>query len=198
IIRTFFMLSGGIKVEGRENIPKTGPAIIAPNHISFADPPLVGVTLPRYAWFIGTDELFTYPFLGPLARWMRGFPIRQDSADRAAIRKAQDVLSQGDTLVLFPEGHVSKDGVLQPIQAGVMMIAMKSKAPIIPVAIFHTDDVMPPHTWKFRLFRHRVTIIYGKALYPDQISGGLRGREGFDKGADRLKTALEELLAIQP
>src|SRR2546423_1288592 len=124
-----------MRVEGVENVPRHGAGIIAPNHISFADPPLVAIPMGRPAWFMATDEMFAYPILGRPARIMRGYPIRQDSPDRAALRKTLNLLKSEQAVVIFPEGHVSKTGELQPIQPGSVMLAVQSKAPVVPVGI---------------------------------------------------------------
>ena len=177
-----------------ENVPLEGGVIIAPNHISFADPPLMGITLPRKAWFIATDELFAYPIMGPLARAMHGFPIRQDSPDRAAMRRAEALLKNGEVLVLFPEGHVSKTGELQPLQRGVILIAFRANVPIVPVAVIGTNKMNPPHTWKIHHAGQRMIVRFGKPLNPEELAGGLKGRAALDHGTKQLTIAINELL----
>src|SRR5579871_5119512 len=101
LFRTIFAVLGGLRVEGKERVPKHGPVIVAPNHISFADPALIGVALGRPARFMATDEMFGIRVLGALARIMRAYPIRQDSPDRAALRRTEQLLREGQAVVVF-------------------------------------------------------------------------------------------------
>jgi 1-acyl-sn-glycerol-3-phosphate acyltransferase len=197
LFRALFAVLGGLRVEGRENLPSAGAVIICPNHISFADPPLMGVAMVRPAWFMATDELFAYPILGKLARIMRGFPIRQDSPDRAALRKTEEILRKGDAVVVFPEGHVSKDGRLQPIQPGTLLIAIRAGVPVVPVGIIGSDRLMPPHTWKLRHAGTRIVVRFGKPLSSDELSGGLKGRAALNHGVAALTRAISLLIGAE-
>ncbi len=124
------------EVDGRENIPATGPVIICSNHISWSDPPLVGsVAWPRYVHFMAKEELFSIPVLGPIFRMVKAFPVKRDSADRRAIKKALEVIKNGEILGLFPEGTRSRTAELLPPQPGVGLITHKSGAVVVPVAI---------------------------------------------------------------
>src|SRR5690349_20400428 len=99
ILRLGFYLFGGIRVEGRENLPATGGVLITPVHISDYDPLAVGIALPRPCWTMAKSEIFTWPMLGLLARWLHGFPVKRGSPDRAALRRAIELLRQGEAVV---------------------------------------------------------------------------------------------------
>ena len=191
--RVIFLIYARIIVEGKENVPEHGGVIIAPNHVSFADPPAIGVTLKRNAWWVGTDEMFGYRFVGKIALALRGIPIRQDSPDRKALKKCLSVLKSGNAIVIFPEGHVSKDGIQQPIQPGPAMLAISSGVPIVPVGIVNSDMMMPPHQWKLHRINKPIIIRYGKPISPEELSGGLSGRAGVDHGAALIGRTLLEL-----
>lgn len=194
LFRLTFALLGGLTVTGKKNVPSRGALIIAPNHISFSDPPLMGVALGRPAWFMATEEMFAYPVLGKLAKIMHGYPIRQDSPDRAALRFTEKLLNDKEAVVIFPEGHVSKDGKMQPVQPGPLMLALRTGTPILPVGIIGTDKMMPPHQWKLRHAKRRIVVRIGKRISPEELSGGLKGRAAIDHGVQVLTDAIAALI----
>src|SRR5687768_10533586 len=91
-------------VTGRGNIPRHGPCLLAPNHISDADPPLVAASSLRPLWFMAKHELFDIRVIGPWIRFCRAFPVERDGMDRAALRFTEDLLSRKQAVVVFPEG----------------------------------------------------------------------------------------------
>jgi 1-acyl-sn-glycerol-3-phosphate acyltransferase len=193
ITRVIVGLLGGLRVSGRGNVPRNCGIIVAPNHLSFSDPPIVEATIQRGCWFMATDELFEKPIIGPVARLMRGFPVRQDSPDRAALRKTEELLREGSCVVVFPEGHVSKDGKLQPILPGTVLVALRTGAPILPVGLINTDKLMPPHTFSLRRSTSPIEVRIGKPISAEELAGGKRGRPALDHGAMLLRKALLEL-----
>jgi 1-acyl-sn-glycerol-3-phosphate acyltransferase len=194
VLKAVFALLGGVRVEGLENVPRRGPVLIAPNHLSHADPPLIGTILPRPIWYMATDELFAMPVLGRLARLLRAFPVRQDSPDRAALRRAEQLLKAGEALVIFPEGHESPDGALQPILPGSILLAMHGEAPVVPVGILGTDAMMPPCRFRLRRAKHPAVVRFGRPIPVEELTGGLKGRAALDHGVRHLTEALESLL----
>jgi 1-acyl-sn-glycerol-3-phosphate acyltransferase len=193
--RILFAVMGGFRVRGTRNVPKRGAVIVAPNHLSFADPPAVGVAIGRPAWYMATDELFSMPILGKLARFMHGFPVRQDSPDRKAIRFTQQLLEKDEAVVIFPEGHVSKSGEFQEVQAGVILIAMRTGAPVLPVGIVGSGRFMPPHQWKIHRAPGGIRIAIGHPIPVEELTGGLSGREALDYGAAYLEQEIKKLIA---
>ncbi len=197
MLQLLFWWGGGIRVEGTEHVPARGAVIIAPNHLSFAAPLLMGVATRRYVWFMATDELFEMPVLGRLARIMRAYPIRQDSPDRSALKKTIKLLRAGEAVVIFPEGHVSKDGRMQQVQPGTILLAAQTGASILPVGVAGTDAFMPPHQWGIRRAGRRMVVRFGEPVSASELMEGLKGRAGVDQAAERLGERIAAL-AGQP
>jgi 1-acyl-sn-glycerol-3-phosphate acyltransferase len=153
-------------VIGKEHIPKKGPAIVAVNHINLIDPPLMATCLPRRALFLAKQELLGPGFWGYLRRQYGGIPVRRDQADLAAVHKVVQALGQGHLVVIFPEGTRSTDARLARGQAGVALVAMRSGAPIIPVAISGSEVVKLPGIFLHALvLRPKVRIVFGEPFY---------------------------------
>lgn len=137
VFRLYFRILYRWRIEGRENIPDKGPFIICSNHISWIDPPLVGCAIPArlQVHFMAKAELFRNAVIRAVLRGVGAFPVKRDRADHAAIRTSLRLLQEGKVLGLFPEGTRSKTGSLQQAQNGAAMIALRTGAPILPVAI---------------------------------------------------------------
>src|SRR5690606_35888516 len=112
---------------GIENIPAAGPAIIACNHVSYLDPPLLGSALSRPVRFLGKYELFTIPALGAFLRSVQCLPVRRGSLDIRAVRASLAVLRRGEVLGIFPEGTRYKLAGLRPFYQGVGWLAIKER-----------------------------------------------------------------------
>lgn len=128
-------------IKGKDYIPQSGPVIIASNHLSNWDPPLIGCAIYRPLRFMAKDELFKIGAFGWLITKLGAFPVRRGVADRTAIRMALNLLENGEVLGVFPEGTRSKTGELGTAEPGVAMLALKSGATVIPAAITGTNRV---------------------------------------------------------
>ena len=158
---------GGLKVHGQENVPREGPVIIAPNHASLFDPPLVGFTVPRRVTTMGKIELFEkktcgLKILGWIIQRMGTFPVKRGQPDRRALRMAMQVLREGGALVLFPEGTRTRTGELGPSEPGISLIAHATKAPVVPMYLKGTGEGFSPQQPKFRLIHPEV--FFGEPL----------------------------------
>ena len=111
LFKILFTIFLRLKVEGTENIPKDGPLVIASNHLSLLDPPVLGTAATRKVHFMAKEELFV-PVLGTIYKILGAFPVRRGGADRAAIKHGIDILESGQVLAIFPEGTRSKTGEL--------------------------------------------------------------------------------------
>lgn len=125
-----------VRVEGVENFPEEGAAIVYSNHKSWWDPIVVGCVLKRPIFFMAKKELFEIPVFGYILKLLHAFPVNRGAPDRKAIRKALEVLNEKKVLGIFPEGTRSKDGVLKEPEPGIALLATKVKdVALVPVAI---------------------------------------------------------------
>ena len=142
VMKFFFRL----EVRNEERFPLEGPVVLACNHVSNADPPLVGVACPRKVNIMAKEELFV-PVIGTIFRFLGAFPVRRGGADRAAIKHGIDILKKGECLIIFPEGTRSRTGQLGKAQPGALMMASKAGATIVPTCIVGTDFVREKRWW---------------------------------------------------
>jgi len=132
------------KIIGKHNIPKTGPVIIAPNHMSYLDPIMVAfVARPRPVNFMGKASLLKIPGFGKVLKALHTFPVNRGTVDKGAIVQSLKILSKGEVLLIFPEGTRHREGKLGKPFPGVSSIALKTGATIVPVGIIGTDKVLP-------------------------------------------------------
>lgn len=152
----------GIKAYGRENIPEKGGFILASNHLSFLDPPAVGVASPRPLNYMARHDLFNIPLAGRALLSVGAFPVKRGSADLAALRSTIRLLESGEGVLLFPEGARQEKGSVKPPEPGIGFIAAKSKVPVIPVFVSGTDTALPRGAKFIR--RSRVCVRFGKQI----------------------------------
>jgi 1-acyl-sn-glycerol-3-phosphate acyltransferase len=184
-----------LKVIGHSNIPKKGGVIIAANHASYLDPPLIACAILRKVNFMAMAELFKNPFCGTLYKILGAFPVKREEADAGAIRRAVKLLKQGKLLLMFPEGTRSYDGRLQEPKGGVGMIAALSKAKVVPTFIKGTEKALPRGTW--RLGASPVTVSFGEPLELPELetSSGSKERKEYYNNIN-IKI-MEEIAKIQ-
>ena len=142
------------QVIGRENVPRNGSLIIVSNHLSLADPPLLGASIPRRIVFMSKEELFSSSVRVAI-RALGAFPVRRGKLDREALRRAMIVLESGQILGIFPEGKRSLDGQMNEAELGAAWIALRSGALINPVGINGTEKVK----WTDIVFRRNKIIV---------------------------------------
>jgi 1-acyl-sn-glycerol-3-phosphate acyltransferase len=194
LFKVFFRLLGDLRTGGTENIPRSGPVLFAANHNSHLDPPLVGTDIERTTWFMAKEELFDHRLFRIFMIYMHGFPVKRHTADRAAIRKALMLLRCGETVTVFPEGERSRDGNLKPAEAGVGLIALRSRATVIPVAIRGTREALPPGG--LTLKPHPIRVEYGPPVDLSDLHGRRETRDTLQEAADRIMAAIADLLGV--
>ena len=145
------------EVIGRENIPKDGPVLIASNHVSLLDPPLVGTASSRPVHFMAKEELFTFP-LGHIYKSLGAFPVKRGASDRQAIKTALSILKNNLCLGIFPEGTRSKDGKLGPAEPGALTFAYKTGATIIPTAVLGSRLSARKSFWP------KIKVVFGEPV----------------------------------
>ena len=191
-----FEVISGWEVRGRENVPRSGGLIVASNHISFWDPPMVGSALPRESHFLAKEELFKAPVLGPLIRGVNAIPIRRGVADMSGLSRAIETLKGGSVLLMFPEGTRIRDGELHPARPGVGMIAVQANVSILPCCISGSNR---PGKWWHR--GQRVRIWFGAARpwreYAGSETDPAPGRALYKSIGDGVMREIAELRAGQ-
>ncbi len=161
VMRIFFLFGFRLRVTGMANVPARGGVVIASNHQSYFDPPLVGCPLSRMACYMARHTLFSNRLFGALIRGLNAFPVRRDALDRQALREAVQRLQAGECLVLFPEGTRTRDGSIGQLKTGVLMIADRAGVPVVPAVIEGAFLAWPRHG---RMRRHPISIWYGRAI----------------------------------
>lgn len=136
--RLVFALYFRWRVFHPERVPARGPVILASNHASFLDPPLVGAGLPRPLNYLARESLFDLPLAGWVLRKVNAVPVDRDGGGAAGLRAIMTRLREGGGILLFPEGTRSTDGQLRPARSGVGLVVIKSTAPVVPVRVFGT------------------------------------------------------------
>ncbi|MEX2157815.1 MAG: lysophospholipid acyltransferase family protein [Dehalococcoidia bacterium] len=147
---------------GREHVPKDGPLIVASNHLNNADPPFLARALGRPPIFMAKKEMVEMPVFGLAFRAWGVFPVRRGEPDRAALRAAEDVLRRGEVLLMFPEGTRSRTGSMNHAHPGTGLIALRTGAPILPMAITGSEGIRWPHCFLKPLSVRRVLITIGE------------------------------------
>ncbi|MGD8628796.1 MAG: lysophospholipid acyltransferase family protein [bacterium] len=141
----------GMVTRGGERVPAKGGVIIASNHISYFDPPVVGCGIPRELHFMAKEELFKNPVFAAIIRSYNAIPLKRSVGDMAALRKAVKLIRQGRAVLMFPEGTRSLSGKLLKAKAGVGMIGVMTSAPIVPVHVEGTNSLSKAF-WRKRRF----------------------------------------------
>jgi 1-acyl-sn-glycerol-3-phosphate acyltransferase len=189
VARFLIWLLGRLELSGVENVPRSGPVILAANHLSMADPVIVAAVLPRATVFMAKDDLREIPGMPRVIEHFGSFTVRRGAVDRDAIRRAIEVLEQGRSLGVFPEGTRSRSGAIGEPHAGVGMLALRTGAPVVPIGISGTDEVRPTKLlWR----RPRIVVRVGKPISSERTSGALRG--AAHEYAEHVMEAIAALL----
>lgn len=160
LARTVGWLCFRFRVVGQ--VPKTGGFVVAANHASYLDIPLLGCGMRRRAWYLGRSDLFPIPGLKRLLQWLGWIPLRLGRLDREAFGKAVSLVKEGKVVVIFPEGSRTNDGQLRPAKAGIGMIVAQTGCSVVPAYLKGTHEVLPIRA-KWPRFR-AVTVIYGDPI----------------------------------
>jgi len=162
LLWVFFRVGFGLEVTGQEHVPKRGPCILASNHVSFFDPPVLGAACPRRLAFMARDTLFGNFWLGAFMRGVHVIPIKRDAGDLAAMRQALARLRAGDVVAIFPEGGRQFSGHFGTVKRGVGLLAEAARAPVVPVVVRGTFQALPPT--ENRPHRAKIRVAFGPVI----------------------------------
>lgn len=160
--RPLFKVLFRLESHGSENIPGQGPVIVAANHLSYLDPPVVGLMAKRKLSFMAKEDLFRVPGLGWLISHLKAFPVKRGQISLGTFRRALKLLKAKEAILIFPEGARSPNGQLQESMPGVGLLAWQSKASVVPALIEGSEEALPVKA-KFLKFR-KIDVYFGRPL----------------------------------
>ena len=184
-----------------ERVPAKGSVILASNHASFLDPPIVGSGLHRPVNYLARESLFRYPGIGWLLRKWNSVPVDRDGGGAKGLKAILDRLLAGGVIILFPEGTRTKDGKLQPARSGIGLTVIKSNAVVVPVRTFGTFECYNRKI-KFHL-PIQLSVKYGKPLIFEKLRAEAktcskaRLKEIYQEVADEIMAAIGKLEPCQ-
>jgi 1-acyl-sn-glycerol-3-phosphate acyltransferase len=179
---------GLIQTFGWENVPREGGVILASNHQSYWDPPILGCAINRPAYYLAKQELFSLPVLGWILPRVHAVPIRRGTPDPKANKKAIKLLLSGQCLILFPEGTRGRgDRFLEP-KSGVGLLALEAKVPVVPVHLQGTRNLF--FKW---LIGNRTKVRFGSPLSTEWLEKIPADRKGYRTVAAEVMKRIESL-----
>ncbi|MEO0250565.1 MAG: lysophospholipid acyltransferase family protein [candidate division WOR-3 bacterium] len=192
LVRGLLRLLIRLEVVGAEQVPLEGALLVAPNHSSYLDPPVVGAACPRQLRYMAKAELFRGGWFEKLIRRYGAFPVHRGTADLAAIRTALQYLKREEAVLIFPEGTRNGGRQLLPPTPGVALLARQSGAPVLPVGLIGTERIWGRGMKYPRLAK--VKVIFGKPFTFCEVVGDLPEREARDAFGWYLMERILELL----
>lgn len=178
------------RVIGKEKLVTDGPVLIASNHESFLDPPLVGIAYDKEIYYLARKTLFR-GFGAWLYPRLNSIPIDQDRPDMTSLKKIIKLLKQGNQVVVFPEGSRTLDGELGAAEAGTGLMVAKSKATVQPVRIFGARQALPRGSGKMRFCP--ITLVVGDPITFTAEELKAKGRDDYQKISDRIMAEIAKL-----
>lgn len=170
-----------VRASGAQLSPRSGALIVAANHRSYLDPPILGAFFPRQVSYMAKSELFDIPIFGKLIAAVGAYPVSRNGSARAAIKRSLEVLKSGRTVGIFPEGTRNLDGSAE-LRQGVALLASLADCPVVPAALVGTADAM-------RL--RQIKVVYGA---PMRLPEGRKAtREDLAKFTDDVMSAIRAL-----
>jgi 1-acyl-sn-glycerol-3-phosphate acyltransferase len=181
LLRLLFFLFFRLESHGKVNVPANGPLILCGNHRSMFDPFMLGTPLKRELFFMAKEELFRIPIIGWFIKRVHAFPVKRGGVSKESIRLSIQLLKDGNAMCIFPEGTRNNAGGVG--KKGAAMLALKSNAVVIPVAII--GDYKP--------FR-RMAVYYGKPVDLSEYTQGTS--ENLEAATDKIMSEIRAMVAI--
>ena len=179
----------GYRTVGR--VPQQGGFLIASNHASYLDIPLLGCGVLRRVWYMGRHDLFPVPWLNGLLQALGWIPLRIGRLDREAFSKAVSLIKEGKPVAIFPEGGRTMTGALKPGKPGIGVIVAQTGCRVVPAHIGGTFKVLPPGA-KWPRF-HRVTVAYGTPIDFSADAARLDGKAFYQHVSRTVMGKIAEL-----
>ncbi|WP_353057677.1 lysophospholipid acyltransferase family protein [Paenibacillus pasadenensis] len=184
VLRGAYAVLFRLEAEGLHHVPAEGPVILCANHISNFDPPTVGIKLSRKVHYMAKAELFEVPVLGKLINGLGAFPVKRGGVSKESIRTAISLLKDGNVMGIFPEG--SRNSGVDAAKKGAAMIALRSGATVIPVAIDGT----------YKLFR-KTRVIYGPPVDLTEFIDSSSGGDTLEQVTNKIMRSITQLRQTQ-
>jgi 1-acyl-sn-glycerol-3-phosphate acyltransferase len=181
LFRIVFLVFFRLKAYGKENIPLEGPLVFCGNHRSLFDPPMLGSPIRRELYFMAKEELFRIPIFGGLIRRVHAFPVKRGGVSKDSIRLSIQLLKDGKAMCIFPEGSRNNAGGVG--KKGAAMLALKSNAVVIPVAIIGN----------YKPFR-RMAVYYGKPVDLSEYTQGTS--DNLEAATNKIMSEIRAMVAI--
>ncbi len=185
IVSVFAHLFFRIKKYGVHNIPSDGALILCCNHTSISDIIFMAILCPRQIHFMAKDELFKNKIFAFLLTKLGAFPVNRRTGDKSAINKAEEILNDGKILGIFPEGTRHTDGAPHKAKPGAAMLALSTKAPILPCAVYRDKA-------KVR-FLQKASFRFGSLISYDEYSDGETGKTVIRKVTELITDKITQL-----
>ena len=194
LARVGMKLFARVDRRGRENVPRHGPLIVVANHMGNSDIPLVTSTVGRYVFFMAKDDLFRGPVRNHVLRGLGAFPLKRNGNDPEALLWAMRQLDRDRCVGLFPEGGRSLDCEMHKASSGIAYLALKSQAPILPVAVWGSEKIRP--LWRTLFAFCHFSVRVGQPFTLPQIEGKV-SRAVLDHLTDNIMGRIAIMLPEQ-
>jgi 1-acyl-sn-glycerol-3-phosphate acyltransferase len=192
LVSSFCYAFWRVRVDGWDNVPPTGPFVLAPVHRSNIDTALMSCVTKRRMRFLGKDSVWKYRWSAALFTALGGIPVHRGSVDRDALRHCEEAIGYGEPVVIFPEGTRRSGPVVEELFEGAAFIAVRTGAPIVPVGIGGSEQAMPKGSSRLRPVPVRLVI--GRPIpAPAREPGGRGTRRQTHELTARLRSELQEL-----
>lgn len=173
-----------------ERMPMTGSLLIAANHQSYLDPPLIGIFVKRKLNYLARSGLFRSRVFGWIITACNALPISEEGGDLGAIRETIRRLEEGRAILIFPEGSRSSDGAMRPLKRGIALLMKKAGCPVMPVAVEGCFDAWPRDK-RPRLMGPRIAVMYGEPIPREELK-----KLGADAALERIEREIEAMRLV--